>query len=130
MDWYIAVLKKYAQFSGRSRRKEFWFFTLISSLLSIALSVADNVLGLPSFGDGYGLLAALYSLFIFIPNIAVIVRRLHDQDRTGWWALIMLVPIVGIFVLLYFMVQNSQKGTNRFGGNPKENEHEQAVFTV
>ena len=127
MDWYLAVLKKYAQFGGRSRRKEFWFFTLFSALISMALGFADSVLGLPTIGDSYGVLAALYSLFIFFPNIAVIVRRLHDQDRTGWWALIMFVPIVGILVLIYFMVQDSKPGDNRFGPNPKQNE---GSFTV
>ncbi|PSV32558.1 MULTISPECIES: DUF805 domain-containing protein [unclassified Photobacterium] len=127
MDWYLAVLKKYAQFNGRSRRKEFWFFTLFSALISMALGFADSLLGLPTIGDDYGVLAALYSLFIVIPNIAVIVRRLHDQDRTGWWALIMFVPIVGILVLIYFMVQDSKPGDNRFGPNPKQNE---GSFTV
>lgn len=73
--------------------------------------------------EGYGVLGALYAAFAFIPTVAVTVRRLHDQDRTGWWALIMLIPIVGILVLLYFMVQNSTEGSNRFGSNPKQNDN-------
>ncbi|MEC6825298.1 DUF805 domain-containing protein [Photobacterium piscicola] len=123
MNWYFLVLSKYAQFQGRSRRKEFWFFTLINALISMACSLVDTTLQLPTLMEGYGVLAALYAVFAFIPTVAVTVRRLHDQDRTGWWALIMLIPIVGILVLLYFMVQNSVEGSNRFGSNPKQNDN-------
>ncbi len=121
MNWYFAVLSKYAQFQGRSRRKEFWFFTLINAFISMVCSFADTTLQLPVLVEGYGVLAALYAAFAFIPTVAVTVRRLHDQDRTGWWALIMLIPIVGILVLLYFMLQDSTVGNNRFGSNPKQN---------
>ncbi|KJG12401.1 membrane protein [Photobacterium iliopiscarium] len=123
MNWYFAVIRKYAQFQGRARRKEFWFFTLINAFISLACSLIDTTLQLPTLMEGYGVLAALYAAFAFIPTVAVTVRRLHDQNRTGWWALIMLVPIVGILVLLYFMVQDSTKGNNRFGSNPKQNDH-------
>lgn len=119
MNWYFAVIRKYAQFQGRARRKEFWFFTLINAFISLACSLIDTTLQLPTLMEGYGVLAALYAAFAFIPT----VRRLHDQNRTGWWALIMLIPIVGILVLLYFMVQNSTEGSNRFGNNPKQNDH-------
>lgn len=123
MNWYFAVLRKYAQFQGRSRRKEFWFFTLINAFLSMACGLVDTTLHLPTVVEGYGVLAAIYAVFAFLPTVAVIVRRLHDQDRTGWWALIMLIPIVGILVLLYFMLQNSTEGSNRFGNSPKENDN-------
>ncbi|MCD9496485.1 DUF805 domain-containing protein [Photobacterium carnosum] len=123
MNWYFAVIRKYAQFQGRSRRKEFWFFTLINACISLACSLVDTTLQLPTVMEGYGVLGALYAAFAFIPTVAVTVRRLHDQDRTGWWALIMLIPIVGILVLLYFMVQNSTEGSNRFGRNPKQNDN-------
>lgn len=121
MNWYFAVLSKYVQFQGRSRRKEFWFFTLINAFISMACGLIDSTLQLPTVVEGYGILAALYAAFAFIPTVAVTVRRLHDQDRTGWWALIMLIPIIGILVLLYFMLQDSKAGSNRFGSNPKEN---------
>lgn len=128
MNWYFAVLRKYAQFQGRSRRKEFWYFTLINALISMACGLVDSTLQLPTLVEGYGVLAALYAAFAFIPTVAVTVRRLHDQDRTGWWALIMLIPIVGMLVLLYFMIQDSTSGVNRFGTNPKE--HGDATFNV
>ncbi|MCP4954855.1 MAG: DUF805 domain-containing protein [Photobacterium aquimaris] len=123
MNWYFAVLRKYAQFQGRSRRKEFWFFTLINAFLSMVCGLVDTTLHLPILVEGYGVLAAIYAVFAFLPTVAVIVRRLHDQDRTGWWALIMLIPIVGILVLLYFMLQNSTDGSNRFGNCPKNNDN-------
>lgn len=122
MNWYFVVLSKYVQFQGRSRRKEFWFFTLINAFISMACGMVDTTLQLPTVVEGYGILAALYAAFAFIPTVAVTVRRLHDQDRTGWWALIMLIPIVGILVLLYFMLQDSTAGSNRFGRNPKQSD--------
>ena len=122
MNWYFVVLSKYVQFQGRSRRKEFWFFTLINASISMACGMVDTTLQLPTVVEGYGILAALYAAFAFIPTVAVTVRRLHDQDRTGWWALIMLIPIVGILVLLYFMLQDSTAGSNRFGSNPKQSD--------
>lgn len=116
MNWYLDVLKKYAVFTGRARRKEYWFFFLISVIISIILSVIDG-----SFGSngGMGVLSTLYSLAVLIPGIAVSVRRLHDINRSGWWLLIALVPILGAIVLLVFMVQDSTPGENQFGPNPK-----------
>jgi uncharacterized membrane protein YhaH (DUF805 family) len=113
MDWYLSVLKKYTQFSGRSRRKEYWMFSLISFLFIIALGLIEGLLGI----DGF--LRAIYSLAVLVPSLAVVVRRLHDTNRNGWWFLIGLVPIVGIFVLLYFLVQDSQAESNQYGENPK-----------
>lgn len=113
IEWYKVVLRKYAVFDGRARRKEFWFFTLINFLAYIVLEVVDNILGLY-------ILAAAYSLAIFIPNIAVSVRRLHDTGRSGWWLLIGLIPIIGAIVLIIFWIQDSQVGNNQYGANPKE----------
>ncbi len=120
MDWYIQVLKKYAVFSGRARRKEYWFFVLFNILISIALSMIDGVLGTTNADTGTGILGGIYSLAVLIPSIAVLVRRLHDTDRSGWWALIGLIPIIGWIVLLVFMVQDSHPGQNQYGPNPKE----------
>ena len=120
MDWYIQVIKKYAVFSGRARRKEYWFFVLFNILISIALSMVDGVLGTAHADTGTGLLGGIYSLAVLIPSIAVLVRRLHDTDRTGWWALIGLIPVIGWIVLLVFVVQDSHSGQNQYGPNPKE----------
>jgi uncharacterized membrane protein YhaH (DUF805 family) len=119
MNWYIGVLKKYAVFSGRARRMEYWMFVLFNVLISIALAVADGMFGLMMEG-GVGILGLVYSLGVLIPSIAVAARRLHDTDRSGWWLLIAFVPLIGAIVLLVFFVLDSHPGQNRFGPNPKE----------
>ena len=120
MNWYLEVLKKYAVFSGRARRKEFWFFVLFNIIISIVLAVIDGVTGSFSAEAGMGLLGGIYTLAVLIPGIAVSVRRLHDTERSGWWLLIALVPLIGAIVLLVFMVQDSKPGQNQYGANPKE----------
>ena len=120
MNWYLHVFKNYATFSGRARRKEYWMFFLISALISIVLTLLDILLGTYSMEYEAGLFSGLYSLLILIPSIAVVVRRLHDTDRSGWWILISLIPLIGVIVLFVFICLDSQPGTNRFGANPKE----------
>ena len=119
MSWFVEALKKYAVFSGRSRRKEYWYFVLFVVIVSIVLSLIDSLSGTYHSESGTGLLSGIFSLAILIPSIAVSVRRLHDMDRTGWWVLISLVPLIGWIVLLVFHVQDSTPGTNRHGPNPK-----------
>ena len=116
MQWYLAVLKQYAVFTGRARRKEYWMFTLFNLIAAAVLGFVDGVSG------GFGALGALYILAVFIPNLAVSVRRLHDSGRSGWWLLLGLIPLIGGFVLLFFMVQDSEEGENEFGENPKLSE--------
>jgi uncharacterized membrane protein YhaH (DUF805 family) len=113
MGWYLAVLKKYAVFTGRARRKEFWMFYLFYFIIVVVLCVIEMTLGIPY------ILSGLYSLAVLIPSIAVTVRRLHDTGRSGWWWWILLVPIIGPIVLLVFMVLDSQPGDNEYGPNPK-----------
>ena len=119
--YFIEVFtKNFANFNGRARRKEYWMFFLISALISIVLTLLDILLGTYSVEYEAGLFSGLYSLLILIPSIAVVVRRLHDTDRSGWWILISLIPLIGVIVLFVFMCLDSQPGTNRFGVNPKE----------
>jgi len=113
MNWYMAALKKYVEFSGRARRTEFWMFTLFYFLISLALSLVDMVVGTVFLGT-------LFALANFLPAIAVSVRRLHDTGRGGLWLLIWFVPIVGWIVILIFMAQDSKPGANEYGPNPKE----------
>lgn len=113
MNWYLEVLKKYLVFEGRARRTEFWMFALINFIISIVLGFVGGVVGIGSS------LRVIYSLAVLLPSIAVAVRRLHDTDRSGWWLLVGLVPLIGWIVLLVFYVQDSQPGSNRFGANPK-----------
>ena len=113
MNWYLDVLKKYAVFSGRARRKEYWMFLLLNLLVAIGLGIVDGVIGTAP------LLGSLYALGVFIPSLAVAVRRLHDTNRSGWWLLIGLIPLIGLIVLIVFFVQDSDAGDNAFGPSPK-----------
>ncbi len=119
MNWYLEVLKQYTVFTGRSRRKEYWFFVLFNLIAVVLLAVIDGLTGTLNQATGLGLLSGLYSLAVLIPSIAVTVRRLHDTDRSGWWALIVVVPLIGPIVLLVLMALDSSPGENRFGSNPK-----------
>jgi uncharacterized membrane protein YhaH (DUF805 family) len=119
MSWFIEALKKYAVFSGRSRRKEYWYFVLFVAIISIVLNIIDGLIGAYARSSGVGLLSSIFSLAVLIPSIAVTVRRLHDIDRTGWWVLISLVPLVGWIVLLVFNVQDGTPGSNGYGPDPK-----------
>ena len=113
MNWYLEVLKKYAVFGGRARRKEYWMFFLFNFIITVVLGLIEGLV------DGPGIVGSLYSLAVLIPGIAVSVRRLHDIGRCGWWMLIGLVPLVGAIVLLIFMVQDGQQGENQYGYSPK-----------
>ena len=119
MNWYIEVLKKYAVFNGRARRKEYWYFVLFSMLISIVLAIIDGATGSFSAEAGMGLLGGIYALAVLIPSIAVGVRRLHDTNRSGWWLLIALIPIIGAIVLIVFLASDSKPEENQYGPNPK-----------
>jgi uncharacterized membrane protein YhaH (DUF805 family) len=120
MNWYLEVLKKYAVFSGKARRKEYWFFVLFNIIIAFALTFIDFSTGLYDVEYEIGFLSSLYSLAVLVPSIAVTIRRLHDTSRTGWWFLIAFVPIIGVIVLLVFMVFDSTPGDNQYGPNPKD----------
>lgn len=119
MDWYLLVLKKYAVFSGRSRRKEYWFFVLFNIFATIALSIVDSFTGSYDPELGVGLLGLIYGLAVLIPSIAVLVRRLHDTGRSAWWLLIGLIPLIGAIVLFVFMVLDGDEKDNQYGASPK-----------
>ncbi len=112
MEWYLSALKKYGQFSGRARRKEYWMFFLFNMIVACVVLVIDSVIGTN------GILYAIYVLAVFIPGLAVSVRRLHDTDRSGWWFLVVFIPLIGI-VFLVFMCQEGAQEENEFGSNPK-----------
>ncbi|HHQ4620284.1 DUF805 domain-containing protein [Aeromonas veronii] len=114
MNWYISVLKQYAVFSGRARRTEYWMFVLCNVIVMLLLGMVDKLIG----GDNE-LISSIYSLAVLLPSLAVAARRLHDTDRSAWWLLLGLIPVIGTLVLIYFMVCNSQQGPNRFGDDPK-----------
>lgn len=122
MNWYLKVLRNYFGFSGRARRKEYWMFVLINILIAIALAVVDNVIGTIDAETGLGLLNGIYSLLVLIPGIAVSVRRLHDRDKSGWWMLLVLIPLIGSIVLIVWFAIDGDTGPNRFGPDPKAGE--------
>jgi uncharacterized membrane protein YhaH (DUF805 family) len=126
MEWYVEVLRKYTVFDGRARRKEYWMYTLVNILIGVAYMIvatlAIALLGRTGNASAAILIFAplwLYSLAVFIPGLAVTVRRLHDTGRSGWWILILLVPFAGSVVLLVFMCLDSEPGPNLHGLNPK-----------
>ena len=121
MDWYIKVLKNYAVFSGRARRKEYWMFVLFNFIFSLVASLIDLGIGLVTFAVfGLGLLSILYALAVFVPGLAVAVRRLHDVGKSGWYLFIILIPIAGPIWFLVLACTDSQAGDNKYGPNPKE----------
>jgi uncharacterized membrane protein YhaH (DUF805 family) len=117
-----SVLTQYIGFTGRARRSEYWWWALFTVLVGFAAAILDGVLGTTLGPDNSvtGVIGVIVNLALLLPTLAVAVRRLHDTDRSGWWLLIGLVPIVGAIVLLVFFVLDSTPGPNRFGANPKE----------
>ncbi|MHB8710370.1 MAG: DUF805 domain-containing protein [Minisyncoccota bacterium] len=110
MNHYLNVLKKYAVFSGRAQRAEYWYFVLFNAIIATVLSFFGKVGTLATF---------IYLLAIIIPGIAVSVRRFHDTNRSGWWLLINFVPVIGAIVFLVFTVLDSDPNSNQYGPNPK-----------
>ncbi len=119
MNWYLAVLKNYAGFSGRARRKEYWMFTLFQIIFAVIAIIIDNVLGITIKDIGYGPIYLLYALATLIPGIAVSVRRLHDTGKSGLYLLVSFIPCVGGIILLVFMVTAGDVGNNEYGADPK-----------
>ena len=118
VEYFKLAISKYAEFTGRSRRSEYWYFVLGN----IALSIIATMLGFV-LGDTIGtMLSGLVSLALLIPGIAVGVRRLHDTGRSGWWLLIAIVPLIGAILLIVWFATDSQPGANEYGANPKTGE--------
>lgn len=116
MNYYLMALKKYAVFSGRAQRAEYWYFVLFNMLISFAfnLLVIFDVNAIIVL-----VLSILFMLAIVIPSIAVLVRRLHDTNHSGWWFFINFIPVIGMIVLLVFLVTDSDPAENQYGQNPK-----------
>jgi len=112
MNYYFDVLKKYAELSGRARRKEYWMFYLCNAIICFALGFIEGVTGINS-GDEESLFAFIYTLAVFVPTIAVGIRRMHDVNRSGWY---IVLPIVNLILL----VTGGTKGANKYGPDPKE----------
>jgi len=156
MEWMILPFKRYAEFSGRSRRKEYWMFALLNIIIytvlygfiiaSMGPTMMDAAMqaeagleptiaptGMMAGAGIVGILLVVYALAVFIPSLAVMVRRFHDQDKSGWFVLLAFIPFVGgiillVFMCLVFMCLDGTKGENRFGTDPKMNDNVGEVF--
>ena len=113
MNWYLKCLNQYADFKGRARRKEYWMFVLFNALVSIVVEGIGYVIGLD-------FLVSLYALAVFIPMLAVSVRRLHDIGKSGWWYLIGLIPLIGWIILIVNFCTDGEPYDNEWGANPKQ----------
>ena len=116
-DYFVqAVTTKYLDFSGRARRKEYWGFILFDFIINVAIGfVSHRLRGSILIGS----LSSFYSLAMLLPRLAVAVRRLHDNDKSGWWFFIFLVPIIGPIWLFILLIREGTPGANRFGPDPK-----------
>ena len=124
MEWYLKVMRdNYANFSGRARRKEYWMFVLVQTIVMIGLIILDNVLGLDfelqGISIGYGYLYLIGIIVHFIPSLAVVVRRLHDVGKSGWFYLLVLIPFIGWAWLFILYCIEGQKEDNKWGPDPK-----------
>ena len=120
MNYFIDCLtKKYACFSGRARRQEYWLFALFNIIAGIIIGVIAGVLVSVTKVTAFAFLGTIYNLAVLIPGFAVLFRRLHDTGRSGWWWLIAFIPIIGWIVLIVFCCLDSQPGENQYGPNPK-----------
>lgn len=149
MNWFLMAVRKYAVFSGRARRKEYWFFVLFYILIAVVLSFIDAVLS--AYEEGIGMLTGIFQLAMFLPALGVAVRRMHDTGRSGWWVLVPLIPLIGgaligwlavlgdaaeimlvvlgvlvtLFmfigwlIFLWFATRDGQPGENAYGPDPK-----------
>ncbi len=112
MEWYLKVVRdNYANFNGRARRQEFWMFVLFNLIFSAVAGALDGM-----FGTMF--ISGIYGLAMFLPGLAVSIRRLHDTDKTGWFLLLGLIPVVGL-VLIYFFIVEGDNGSNKYGNSPK-----------
>lgn len=118
MRWYLEAFRKYAVFNGRAHRTAFWMFTLVHVIVTVALAVTDVLIGTAEDELGYGVLGTIYGLAALVPSLAVGARRLHDMGRSGWWQLIVLIPLVGLILLIVWWATESDAGSNDWGPEP------------
>lgn len=121
MKYYLLAFKKYLQFSGRSNRSEYWYFVLFHVIFVIVALILDTVMGSSLAGTPYGMIYLLYVLVTFLPGLALTVRRLHDTEKTGWWVLISIIPIIGSIWLIVYLATEGTKGENKYGPDPNGN---------
>lgn len=124
MHWYTDVIRKYAVFNGRAARPEFWWFVLYNLIIAAVINLVAGIIVGRSSGQVVG---DLYSLAVLLPSLGVGIRRLHDTNRTGWWYLLVFLPIIGWIVLIVFLAMASDPGSNNYGPNPQNPDPEPAL---
>lgn len=120
MNWFQTALRKYAVFTGRSQRSEYWYFVLFYFLIALALNFLDMMAGTMYGTAEIGLFSGLFGLAMVVPSLSVGVRRLHDIGKSGWWLLLGIIPLIGGIILIVWACRDSAPGTNAYGPNPKE----------
>ncbi|MEM8898682.1 MAG: DUF805 domain-containing protein [Bacteroidota bacterium] len=119
MEWYLKVIRQYADFSGRARRKEYWMFRLFDLMIGVGAGVTDYLLDSKMYLGIYGTVYLLYRLVLFIPSLAVAVRRLHDVGKGGWFLLVVFIPVIGLIWLFILFVTEGEQKENVWGPDPK-----------
>jgi len=132
MNYYLAVLKKYAVFDGRAQRAEYWYFFLFNIIISMIIGILGKAIGIfnltiGTVGNEINILSLLYGLALFIPGLAVQVRRLHDVGKSGWMILINFIPLIGTIWFLVLLIRDGTPGDNEYGPNPKGNNGQSSI---
>lgn len=120
MEWFLKVVKEnYANFNGRACRKEYWMFTLFSSIINVVLFVLTSTFSDSMLGIIFSILTIIYALAMLVPSMAVIARRLHDTDHSGWFYFMILIPLAGPIIILITLCKEGTRGDNKYGADPK-----------
>lgn len=123
MNYYSICLSKFADFSGRARRREYWTFALVNCLIAMLLLILGLAFGEDS--PASNILVTIFYLIMLVPNLSVSVRRLHDIGKSGWYMFLGLIPLIGGLILLVWALMDSEPGENQYGKNPKEGKEQQ-----
>lgn len=121
MNYYSICLSKFADFSGRARRREYWTFVLVNCLIALLLMTLGLAFGEDS--PASNIMVTIFYLIMLVPNLSVSVRRLHDIGKSGWYMFLSLIPLIGGLILLIWSLMDSEPGENQYGKNPKEEEN-------
>ncbi len=121
MNYYSICLSKFADFSGRARRREYWTFALVNCLIAMLLLILGLAFGEDS--PASNIMVTIFYLIMLVPNLSVSVRRLHDIGKSGWYMFLSLIPLIGGLILLIWSLMDSEPGENQYGKNPKEGDN-------
>ena len=120
MKYYLGAFKKYFELTGRASKTEFWYFVLFNIMFSITAMLLDEILGMETVAQRYGLIYTIYTAIVFTPGLTIVVRRLHDVGKSGFFVFIILIPIIGLIWLLIVLAGNGYPGKNKYGENPNK----------